>query len=119
GSSHGGEEQESQEGVAILGLSIPFSTNFHAPAELPNACICPYCNNSFSSTTSLKHHIRTHTGEKPFTCPHCSYLSSTKGNLKRHFRLHTGEKPFTCNFCPYRSADKSGLNRHICKNFQN
>ena len=50
---------------------------------------CCICENLFCSPSSLKEHMRVHTGEKPFQCDTCDMKFSCKGNLKRHsFKIH-------------------------------
>lgn len=51
-----------------------------SPAFVKN--YCNICKRSFSSSSSLQMHIRTHTGDKPYSCSVCQKSFSTKGNLK-------------------------------------
>ncbi|KAH7724010.1 zinc finger protein [Aphelenchoides avenae] len=73
---------------------------------------CAYCDYSTSHKMNLVHHVRTHTGSKPFRCEECDYRTAQKGHLTVHLRIHTGEKPYRCERCDFRAADRSCLNVH-------
>ncbi|KAI8066582.1 hypothetical protein BC940DRAFT_302500 [Gongronella butleri] len=56
----------------------------------PNRYKCCYCQKGFSRPSSLRIHIYSHTGEKPFECPEqgCSRKFSVQSNMRRHLRVH-------------------------------
>ncbi|KAJ7079103.1 hypothetical protein B0H15DRAFT_521598 [Mycena belliarum] len=51
---------------------------------------CSYCGKGFSRPSSLKIHLNSHTGEKPFVCPvdGCGRSFSVLSNMRRHARVH-------------------------------
>ena len=51
---------------------------------------CHFCENSFARSSTLKIHLHTHQGEKPYKCnfPNCSKSFTEKGNMKTHYKNH-------------------------------
>lgn len=45
-------------------------------------------------------------------CPYCTYTSRLSSNLRRHVRTHTGEMPYSCANCDFRCKDASSMKRH-------
>ncbi|XP_064611823.1 zinc finger protein 574-like [Liolophura sinensis] len=74
---------------------------------------CEYCNKSFNRSDKLKIHMRGHTGDKPYACQICNYASADSSSLKKHLRIHTDERPFKCQICPYASRNSSQLIVHL------
>ncbi|KAJ8928643.1 hypothetical protein NQ314_018736 [Rhamnusium bicolor] len=78
-----------------------------------NAHICEICGKFVSSSWSLKDHMRTHTGEKPYACDVCSKCFSKSQILTTHKRTHTKERPFICKICNKAFTQKPALNVHM------
>ncbi|XP_076059125.1 uncharacterized protein LOC143035883 isoform X9 [Oratosquilla oratoria] len=80
----------------------------------PNASFaCRHCGRACRSRAALEIHLRTHTGERPYTCPYCPYKAIQKSDLNRHLRTHTGERPFQCPHCSHRATQSSALKDHM------
>ena len=68
---------------------------------------------------SLQNEAIKHSGTD-FECPYCFKRSESSSDMKKHIRTHTGEKPYSCEYCPKRFSDNSNCRKHIkqCKYLQ-
>lgn len=75
---------------------------------------CTVCPRAFKMMSTLKDHMRTHTGDKPFVCTICGRGFSQNTNLKQHLRRHTQVKPFRCDHdtCAASFVSKGELDSH-------
>ncbi|NXD85217.1 ZBT40 protein, partial [Halcyon senegalensis] len=78
--------------------------------------VCDICGREFAHASGMQYHKLTeHYDEKPFSCEECGAKFAANSTLKNHLRLHTGDRPFMCKRCPMAFMQASALAYHTKK----
>lgn len=57
-------------------------------AVVKSSCLCEGCGKTFENTRRLKHHMITHSKERPFVCKVCSFKSFSINFTKKLKLFH-------------------------------
>ncbi|XP_064483907.1 zinc finger protein 771-like [Ornithodoros turicata] len=97
-----------QPQVPSAGLATPMNS-----MDAGRLNLCGICGKAYARPSTLKTHLRTHSGERPYRCLQCSKCFSQAANLTAHLRTHSGEKPFRCPVCERRFSQSSSVTTHL------
>ena len=78
-------------------------------------------NKTFPSSSKIKIHDQTHSGEKPFDCTVCPLFPCTfcdeyfvkSISLKTHMKIHADKIPYPCPKCTKPFSQSGNLRRHM------
>ncbi|KAL8584024.1 hypothetical protein ACOMHN_022364 [Nucella lapillus] len=85
--------------VFVRSIDLASHMRHDHPQPVQKENMCRECGQVFSRPHTLKVHMRSHAGIRPFKCETCGKQFTQRSNLNAHLRSHSQEKPFKCTVC--------------------
>ena len=76
--------------------------------------VCPFCDERFLHHQTWMDHKKKHTGEMPsYQCGQCGKKFKKIFTLRMHMNTHTGAKPYVCSYCDEAFGCLQTRNKHV------
>ncbi|KAK2721647.1 zinc finger protein 345-like [Artemia franciscana] len=76
--------------------------------------VCTECGESFRQAVSLRIHMASHSGLRPYECQTCKMRFDKACELSRHKKIHSKNyRPFGCPQCGRAFSSKHHMQRHV------
>jgi len=112
---HGGE-RERRFSCAECGKSFTFSSTLAAHVKSHSnerTFLCVICNARFKGNEGLQRHMKIHSAEPSHVCIVCGKGFNQLGNMKTHMRTHSGERPYKCSVCNQSFPHQGSWKKHF------
>ena len=105
----------SKEFSSLSNLKRHESIHHSGGDDVQRNFMCSECGRCFTAKDSLRVHMFSHTGERPYKCKQCDASYSRSSHLLRHVKVsHEGKLDYVCDFegCGKRFYESSVLRIH-------